>query len=1191
MNFTKICFYICLICLTQVRAALGDTITWTNTAGGNWSDANSWSPNQIPEPDDDVQITANGNYTVTATDMDININSLTLGGGGGTNTLILSGVTSYHYFDFETAGVVNSNGVLKLNYFYLDAAPGLTVAGELDATNLIITQNSSLTVAAGGVLNATNADIWGPVTNYSIVNQSGQVEIENDGGNFRNGAIWNEGTWNIQNDGFGIYSGGNPSLEQFHNDGTLRKNGGAGAFDLEVYFENNGTLNVEDGIVNLDAAYSLASGILSFGVRGTDDFGQINFSNSAAALDGTLSFNLEDGYIPHVGDSFSPVTYANGASALFANLKLPASFGWQSDYGDTAFTLTVSNATPQLTLPSARGTVVAWGDNTYHQTNTPSGLIAAAISAGYWHNLAVTPAGKVVAWGLNDYGQTNVPAGLSNVVAVAAGHDHSLALKNNGVVVGWGDDSFNQIDVPSDLTNVRGNAIAIAAGAFHSAALRSDGTVECWGYDFYGETDPPDGLNNAIAIACGNAFSIALRADGTVVAWGDDYYGQTDVPAGLSNVVAISAGGFHALALKSDGTIAGWGADNTNSDTINYGQSTPPQDLTSAIAVADGYLHSLAVRNNGTIEQWGDTSLGQANGTTNIHNLNRILAVSGGYAHSLALKDATILITNQPPDVLTNVGANVRFTVAVNGATPISYRWYSTAGVSNKLIASTLNSSLFINTLSLNNVLTNDIYMVTVSNAACVVTGRLANLTLYPGQIPVILTNPVSKTVNIGSNATFSVVAAGNAPLAFQWYLAQTNFNGFTNVLVTNIIANATSSFITISNAQATDAGRYFVVVTNNYGMAVSTNATLTVQLRPVIASDLLDVTTNVGATVKFSVGVTGTAPMNYRWFSTAGVSNKLILSSLNSSALTNTLTLNNVLTNDIYMVTVSNAVGVVTSRLASLMLYAPQSPVIATNPVSKTIIAGSNATFTVTVVGTDPLAYQWYLIQTNFNGVTNVLVTNLIVNATDTFITISNAQATDAGRYFVVVTNFYGTAVSTNATLTVVVAPAITNQPMDVNTNVGANVKFTVGVTGTTPINYRWFLTAGVSNRLIASTSGTAALTNVLTLNFITTNNAGAYFVTVSNAAGVVTSSVAHLTAFISQAFTPAQLYLLSHFGGGDALMIAVEAGKNYRIQSSTDLQNWMDVTNFLSTSTLIDYTNSLTTNSPFMFYRVASP
>jgi hypothetical protein len=61
------------------------TVNWTNTAGGNWSVAANWSPNQIPGPSDDVVITTGGSYAVLL-DTGPTINSLTLGGGGGQQT-------------------------------------------------------------------------------------------------------------------------------------------------------------------------------------------------------------------------------------------------------------------------------------------------------------------------------------------------------------------------------------------------------------------------------------------------------------------------------------------------------------------------------------------------------------------------------------------------------------------------------------------------------------------------------------------------------------------------------------------------------------------------------------------------------------------------------------------------------------------------------------------------------------------------------------------------------------------------------------------------------------------------------------------------------------------------------------------------------------------------------------------------
>ncbi len=51
-------------------------IVWTNTAGGSWSDAASWSPNQVPATGDAAAITNGGTYVVTLdTSSTVNITS------------------------------------------------------------------------------------------------------------------------------------------------------------------------------------------------------------------------------------------------------------------------------------------------------------------------------------------------------------------------------------------------------------------------------------------------------------------------------------------------------------------------------------------------------------------------------------------------------------------------------------------------------------------------------------------------------------------------------------------------------------------------------------------------------------------------------------------------------------------------------------------------------------------------------------------------------------------------------------------------------------------------------------------------------------------------------------------------------------------------------------------------------------
>src|SRR5262249_11765009 len=124
-------------------------------------------------------------------------------------------------------------------------------------------------------------------------------------------------------------------------------------------------------------------------------------------------------------------------------------------------------------------------------------------------------------------------------------------------------------------------------------------------------------------------------------------------------------------------------------------------------------------------------------------------------------------------------------------------------------------------------------------------------------------------------------------------------------------------------------------------------------------------------------------------------------------------------------------------------------SPGITQQPTNQTVLPGANATFNVTTNGDDPLTNQWY-----FNGFN---ATNSIPGATATSLTITNAQLTNAGAYSVVVGNPYGAATSSIATLTVNVAPLITNQPVNQTAVTNATATFTVGAIGAQPLRYQW--------------------------------------------------------------------------------------------------------------------------------------
>ena len=303
--------------------------------------------------------------------------------------------------------------------------------------------------------------------------------------------------------------------------------------------------------------------------------------------------------------------------------------------GQDRFSYTVSDGDSQcgtatanvvVNVMPASTQVVWWGTNNYGQGNIPWDLTdAVAISAGFYHSLALKADRTVVGWGNDASGEADPPIGLSNVTAIAAGQAYSLSLKQDGTVQFWGEDnSDGSLNATAPLlTGIK----AISAGYGHGMGLTSDGTVVAWGLNTSGQTNVPVNLKPVTAISAGGFHSLVLQNDGTVVSWGRSSSGQTNVPPDLTNVVAISAGGFHNLALKGDGTVVAWGRDDS-------GQSDVPAGLSNVVAVSGGAYHSLALKSDGTVVAWGQGLFGQTNVPANLTN---VIAISAGGFHNLAL--------------------------------------------------------------------------------------------------------------------------------------------------------------------------------------------------------------------------------------------------------------------------------------------------------------------------------------------------------------------------------------------------------------------------------------------------------------------------------------------------------------------------------------------------------------------------
>ncbi len=170
--------------------------------------------------------------------------------------------------------------------------------------------------------------------------------------------------------------------------------------------------------------------------------------------------------------------------------------------------------------------------------------------------------------------------------------------------------------------------------------------------------------------------------------------------------------------------------------------------------------------------------------------------------------------------------------------------------------------------------------------------------------------------------------------------------------------------------------------------------------------------------------------------------------------------------------------------------------PAITAQPQSQTNSVGANISFSVTVTGTAPLAYQWRFYGSNISG------------ATLASYALTNIQPTNAGDYTVVITNSFGSITSSVAALTVNASPFINNQPQSLSVNLGANAAFNVTAAGGTPLNYQWRF--GGAN-IPGATASSYTRTNAQTVD------AGNYTVVVTNYAGSVTSAVAVLTVNVT--------------------------------------------------------------------------
>lgn len=349
---------------------------------------------------------------------------------------------------------------------------------------------------------------------------------------------------------------------------------------------------------------------------------------------------------------------------------------------------------------------------------------------------------------------------------------------------------------------------------------------------------------------------------------------------------------------------------------------------------------------------------------------------------------------------------------------------------------------------------------------------------------------------NLNTGGTTNLIRLGSLPVLFSSYPQQVPLIKFTTW-------TGTSNF-GLDTLPGWAAGATLVLNGGNSSLDVL----LPSDPRPVIVDPPASFAAAPGSAVAFAVTVApdSVEPLSYQWFngttllSDGATGNGSTI----SGATTATLSINNAQVADSgsYFVVVSNAYGSATNSPGAVLTISEGdvAPIV-TGPANKTVIEGNNATFSASVSGLPVPTLQWLRDGAEING------------ANSPSYTLNNVQyLTDNGAVFSLVASNAAGVVTNSATLTVIVPPAISQQPVNTVVTNTQSASFSVTASGIPAIAYQW------------RKNGTAIpnATNA-TLSFASASpsDMGVYSVVITNTAGTVTSSNATLTVNSTMAVT----------------------------------------------------------------------
>lgn len=249
--------------------------------------------------------------------------------------------------------------------------------------------------------------------------------------------------------------------------------------------------------------------------------------------------------------------------------------------------------------------------------------------------------------------------------------------------------------------------------------------------------------------------------------------------------------------------------------------------------------------------QWrksGGNLAGQTNASLILNNIQP--AHAGGYdavirnvAGSVTSQVATLTVggvapafTQQPASQLAAAGTTVTLTVAASGLPAPGFFWR----YNGSPLAGATNASLVLPNV---HPLESGQYDVLASNSFGSVLSAPATVTI--GQPPMILLPPADQTVDEGGDVMLLVVADGTPTLQYQWRCQGTNLPG------------ENSPILSLHGIQASQAGAYTLLVSNDFGSVLSDPIRVSVVAPPRLVMGPMRSNGAVLLTLHGSVGLT----------------------------------------------------------------------------------------------------------------------------------------------------------------------------------------------------------------------------------------------------------------------------------------------------------------------------------------------